>query len=751
MSSDEAMDKLGYNVAVSISNITLQGPPATGKTSVIDLAMGRPPAVEHHSTGVAEPPSCSVIVGDDSSEDVEWEELTPDKMLGMVCGTIDALAKPVDKQLKPAIQKHTAFSDPVPSLPSQLLSQLPPLPTTFPTTSSPDPPPDSPTDSPTDSPRLASSPVPYSELSPPPSPHVQSPSISPASDLSSSPLGQTPTKHKRDFPKILGDIMQRLPEVNEPKILSEARLILMSDSGGQPNYLDVLPLFVRNKCLALFTLKLNEPLHAIPQFSYCIQGQPIRMADTMLQYSHGQLLECLAKSMSSFLPSLDPLSDCQGNACFAVIGTFFDRMHECVSESLEEKNATLAKCLKAYERFRIDFSDKTIFPINAVTSDEKQRRQYMMELRQLISKSPSVKVTIKLRWFGFYLSLLSEAEQRAILPLQECLDIGRSLDMDEQETRKAITFFHNLNLILHYQTKALDGLVIIKLKSILDLVSLLIGVSFFSKDELFRFFGIDLPSDIRECFQQYGFLGQQTLEECFHGKFLDLLDAKAFISLLAEVKAVAIFEKSNAFFMPSVLRYASKEEESKIINERHLFCPWIVRLRIQCDGQELYVPLPPAFSSTLIVLLMSSELFCVIDSQRQYRNIFSLGFHFGDVIIVERQVQLEIYCSFRDNECFHLRSLVREAILKTEERLSFDVASITIEDSFPCSCIPQRESRHILYKPSISGPPRTLCEHAKILCSLTDQELFWLPPGMLSSNFYCINDCCVILYRHKKR
>ena len=723
MSNDEAMDKLGYNVAVSISNVTLQGLMATGKTSVLDLAMGRPPAIEHHSTGVAEPPSCSIIVGDDCSEDMEWEEFTPDRLLDMVCETIEALAKPVDKQLKPAIQQHTTFTDALASLPSQL----------------PPPAASLPTHSPTNSPCPAPSPVPYSELSPPPSPHVHSP----ASGLSSSPLGQTPVKHKRDFSKIFGNIMQRLPEVNEPKILSEARLILMSDSGGLPNYLDVLPLFVRNKCLALFTLKLNERLDAIPQFSYCIQGQPIRMADTMLQYSHGQLVECLAKSMFSFLPSLDPLSDCQGNACFAVVGTFFDRMDECVSESLEEKNATLAECLKAYKRFRINFNDKTIFPINAVTSDKKQRSQYMKELRQLISKSPSVKVTIKLRWFGFYLSLLSEAEQRATLPLQECLDIGRSLNMDEQETRKAITFFHNLNLILHYQTKALDDLVIIKLKPILDLVSLLIGVSFFSKDELLRFFGIDLPSDIRECFQQYGFLGQQSLEKCFNGKFSDPLNAKAFISLLAEVKAVAIFEKSNAFFMPSVLRYASKEEESKIMNERHLFCPWMVRLRIQCDDQELYVPLPPAFSSTLIVLLMSSELFCVIDSQRQYRNIFSLGFHTGDVVIIEKQVQLEIYCSFSDNECFHLRSLVREAILESEERLSFDVASITIEDSFPCSCIPQRECRHILCKPSTSEPPRAMCEHSKIICNLTDQELFWLPPGMLSLNFYCIDDCVV--------
>ena len=667
------MDKLGYNVTVSISNVTTQGPPATGKTSVIDLAMGRPPAVDRHSTGVAEPPSCSIIVGDDSSEDVEWEELTPDRMLDMVCETIEALAEPVDHlgtERHAVLQRHETGATPTLSDPAH---------------------------------------------SPP------------------GAAGHTPaTKHRpRDFPQILTAIMQRLPKVRGSTRLFRTRLLLMSDSGGQPNYLDVFPLFVRNKCLALFTLKLNEPLHAIPQFSYCIQGHSISMADTMLQYSYWQLLESLAKSMSSFLPSLSQSSGCCGNARFAVVGTFADRMDECASESLEDKNTILAQSLKAYERLRINYKGKAILPINAITSDKKQRRQYMMELRRHIARSPSVEVTIKLRWFGFYLSLLSssKAKQRAILSLQECLDIGRSLDMDEQETRKAITFFHNLNLILHYQTDELDMLVIINLKPILDLVSLTIGVSFIDEDELHDFFSIDLPAGAREHFQQHGCFDRRTLHECL--QFPRLLNADAFINLLAEVKAVAIIKNSNAFFMPCVLRYASKEEECKIMKDR-LSCPWIVRLKIQSSYQELYVPLPPAFSPTLIVLLLSSHLFSIVSGLRQYRNIFVLHYrNGGDVTIIERQLQLEIYYSFSDSECSAIRSFVRETILGAEKRLSFDVDHISIEDSFPCSCSssPQRESHHILCKPT-SGPPRAQCELTRRKCELKEQELRWLSPGM---------------------
>ena len=541
-----------------------------------------------------------------------------------------------------------------------------------------------------------------------------------------------PAKRRRyDFPQILSSIMKRLPAVRGSTRLFSAQLILISDSGGQPNYLDIFPLFVRNKCLAIYTLKLNERLDAKPEFSYCIRGHPIRMADTTLQYSYMQLLESLAKSMSSFLPSLNlPSSNCHGNACFTVIGTFADRKDECVDESLEVKNTSLAERLKAYEQLRINYKGKAILPINAVTSDKKQRREYMIELRRQINKAPSIAVTIKLRWFGFYLTLLSlaRAKKRAILSLQECLDIARSLDMDEQETRKAITFFHNLNLILHYQTEELDMLVIVELKPILDLVSLLIGSSFMDEENLHDFFGIDLPAGVREHFQQHGFFDRQTLAKCF--KFPELLNAEKFIHLLAEVKAIAVIEKSNAFFMPCVLRYALALEESKIMSE--LSSPWIVRLKTQCGYQgDRYAPLPPGFSPTLIVLLLSSNSFEIIRRLRQYRNIFVLRYHKGGVItIVEKHAQLEIYYSFSDSECSLIRSLICESIIETENRLSFDVDSITIEDSFPCSCNPQRRCRHIVCK-SMSDPPVAECEDSMKCCELKKHELRWFSSGEL--------------------
>ena len=317
---------------------------------------------------------------------------------------------------------------------------------------------------------------------------------------------------------------------------------------------------------------------------------------------------------------------------------------------------------------------------------------------------------------------LAKAQQRAILSLQECLEISW-LDMDEQETRKAITFFHNLNLILRYQTDELDMLVIVELKPILDLVSLLIAFVQYQWGEFRDFFGIDLPPGAREHFQQH-VLWPTTLSDCF--KYPCSSSTLTLCISLLRSKAIAVTE--------CVLRYAPMVEEFKIMSE--LSCPWIVRLRTRCVYQNLYSPLPPGFSPALIVLLLSSDSFTIVRGMRQYRNIFVLHYHKGGVItIVEKHDQLEIYYSFKDSECSVIRSLILKAILETEKRLSFDVDSITIEDSFPCSCNPSRKFRHIVCKP-MSDPPIAECEENLKSCKLGEHELRWLSSGMWYTDYF---------------
>ena len=48
--------------------------------------------------------------------------------------------------------------------------------------------------------------------------------------------------------------------------------MMVTDCGGQPPFLDAAALFLRNSCLQIFPVKLNEPLSKIPEFTYYNEG-----------------------------------------------------------------------------------------------------------------------------------------------------------------------------------------------------------------------------------------------------------------------------------------------------------------------------------------------------------------------------------------------------------------------------------------------------------------------------------------------
>ena len=76
---DVAKASMGVRVEMEITNVGTQGYPGVGKTSVLDLAMGKDPAPTRTSTDCIDPPSRYLMI-DNATEGVEWEHVTTDKM-----------------------------------------------------------------------------------------------------------------------------------------------------------------------------------------------------------------------------------------------------------------------------------------------------------------------------------------------------------------------------------------------------------------------------------------------------------------------------------------------------------------------------------------------------------------------------------------------------------------------------------------------------------------------------------------------
>ena len=84
MNPDDAKKSLGVTVTMEITNIGTQGYPGIGKTSVLDLAMGKEPATTRTSTDCVDPPSRYLMIDSTDSVGVRWENVTTDKMFEMV-------------------------------------------------------------------------------------------------------------------------------------------------------------------------------------------------------------------------------------------------------------------------------------------------------------------------------------------------------------------------------------------------------------------------------------------------------------------------------------------------------------------------------------------------------------------------------------------------------------------------------------------------------------------------------------------
>jgi len=138
------------------------------------------------------------------------------------------------------------------------------------------------------------------------------------------------------------DIVKRLEE--EPGLgkLQDMTWVYLVDSGGQPQFHELLTAFVRNALVGIFVHKLSERLGDHPHIEYfdkegeqCGKGYPSPLSNRDI-FQH-----CIQTVQS--LPYTTEESACPQ---LAIVGTHRDEEHRCKGESRDEKNKQLLEILR---------------------------------------------------------------------------------------------------------------------------------------------------------------------------------------------------------------------------------------------------------------------------------------------------------------------------------------------------------------------------------------------------------------------
>ena len=326
------------------------------------------------------------------------------------------------------------------------------------------------------------------------------------------------------------------------------------DSGGQEEFLEILPAFVRNISLQMLIFKLSEQLRSTPTVEYYNKnGKGIEIGHFTL--TNEEMLLKAAK-MSLFhqsemsLPYSDMVSD-YPEPKILVVGTFKDQ--ENTTEGIHKKNDRLREVLKPYRDYLIPRSkNEIIYPVNARIAGQGDKEDPVAsELRHVIERySPRLKMKIPLRW---YLLELELRKLGLVLSKSRCWEIAQRLHFESEEALEvALRYLHEANLFLYYPD-ILDSVVFVNSKAVLDVITQLfeLHIDLRDRDEC------DIVSDDLQ-FRKQAIFRARTLSDCstkaeYDKKVLPDEDLAKLLQHRLIIAHISTQVHERKYFMPSLL------------------------------------------------------------------------------------------------------------------------------------------------------------------------------------------------------
>ena len=291
--------------------------------------------------------------------------------------------------------------------------------------------------------------------------------------LQSSELDFTQTSSLESISEVVG-----LLKYKGGKLFSVTWIYLV-DSGGQPQFHELLTAFVRNATLGIFVFNLSEQLDDKPEIKYYKNGQPCGKS-YKFPLSHKEIFQHCVQTISSLCPINHSLSSTETEEPstasieteettvtskfikpdILVVGTHREEEGKS-KESRKEKEEKLKEILQPYDDAGLISNDgKYIFAIDSISRSDSDK-DVRDKIRRGIVKAvkPFCKTALPLQYYALELELELQAkkEKHDVISFERCFrEIGTSLKFSRKTFLAAIQHLDELNLILYFKSQAPD-------------------------------------------------------------------------------------------------------------------------------------------------------------------------------------------------------------------------------------------------------------------------------------------------------
>ena len=503
----------------------------------------------------------------------------------------------------------------------------------------------------------------------------------------------------------LKKLIQKNPKVSKLKCLKGMRLIYIVDTGGQPQFQEIMPMFVRSSSIHFLVHKLDEPLKECPQFDYVISGIKYTVPEEML-VSNGTYIEQSLHTISSCVFAHNSERYTCGSIPkpqFAVIGMFKDKCGD--TAALDIKRREVDNCIQPYieskkcEAFTPSrHNEKPIFSIDGSEKGWFSNGNVIDDLHTNIENfTKSVKIKVPVRWFLFLNLLKEQPKQRPFLSLQECEDMAKKENImmnSKEDVVEALELFDELNLVLYF-SKILPNVVFISPAFLLNKVSEIIVQSF---DCATTNTGISNKDRLQ--FRTTGIFERSMLHKVksLQGGLNDIFSQDDLFDLLKQLCIIADIAGNQRFFIPCVLALEHDNVNSNFLQS-------IIDYMHTVKVEPLMISFPDGYSPrglfcASVAFLAKLPNWSIESTLTRKRNLVEFEVSectqhgqkalsvvpMGNVVIVDRRSHFVVYSTCDRKFLCDIRRNINEALWYAAAKcLAYSPCNMQVSIGFSCN------------------------------------------------------------------
>ena len=513
------------------------------------------------------------------------------------------------------------------------------------------------------------------------------------------------------------------------KIL-ELKLLHFVDSGGQPQFHEVLPAFIHNTALIILVLKLNESLDTSSSGEFCDEEGATYGDINSALFNNKEVLEHQIRTIQAKPSALGE----DRKAMVAVVGTHRDEEERLIKEKVcpetrSQKNKKLRNLfLPLLASLLIMFRppDEIIFPVNVLNPNEDDWDVLRVLRQKIMEAGLFSKYQIPVGWFLLEQDIRKFAENkgRKVVSVSECVTIAATLEINQEILEAALLYFHSLSMIL-YRPNILPDIVFVSPQVPVDCLFQLVEFQY----KLFHGIEKGVMAEDVECLKK-GIIRVEMLESTVFSRcFSPPLYTPSKAIKLYQSLFIAAPLPNHKYLMPFLLPVVSKTEIAKLIPSNRSVAPLLIVFMNKSTSEVTCVP--NGVFCGLIACLLSKYRWDVRfntdnDSKCPARNTVILSNSSPPAIltVVNTQTYLEFYIESRipifSKFCPRLKRIVFEAI---EDVLNaYKCHDIILNPAFECNC---RSPPHPVEIGEYEGEKYLSCPESSAT-TLNEKHLVWM-------------------------